>query len=546
MLPGKQYTPAEYIGMALRWKWVIIVPLLVGGYAGLVVSSRQPEIYQSDMLIQVIPQRIPPSFVQTTVTMRTIDRLTALTEQILSRTELEGLITELDLYPEERARLPMQDVVEQMRVRHITIEPVVDPRTRDADSFHVRFRYRNAATAKRVTERLGSLFIDVNSRDRNAQAIQTQKFLASQLEESKKDLEATEERMRVFRERNAGRLPTQLAVNMQAMQNAQTRAQSLAESIARARGDRITRERLLEEAEDEIIFPVVPVASTTQPVANPAAQAAGTTAQQLVQARQALMALELRFKPDFPDVITAKAAIAKLEAQLEVETKAAEDARRAAEANKNVELPAVGLDPREVARRARVKQLHSDIENFDRDIARMQEEEQKMRTLIDGLQLRMDQVPGVESEWVALTRDYDTKSASYRTLLAKSETAELASSLEEAQIGEQFRVLDPARVPGRPLGVNRLAINAVGAAAGLGFGLLLAGLLEFRDRTFRGADDIVDVLKLPVVALVPQIVSDADQTRARLKMLAAAAVGIVVAAAGVYGAWAMRLWKYVV
>jgi hypothetical protein len=158
----------------------------------------------------------------------------------------------------------------------------------------------------------------------------------------------------------------------------------------------------------------------------------------------------------------------------------------------------------------------------------------------------MDQVPGVESEWVALTRDYDTKSASYRTLLTKSENAELASSLEEAQIGEQFRVLDPARVPGRPLGVNRLAINAVGAAAGLGFGLLLAGLLEFRDRTFRGADDIVDVLKLPVVALVPQIVSDADQTRARLKMLAAAAVGIVVAAAGVYGAWAMRLWKYVV
>jgi uncharacterized protein involved in exopolysaccharide biosynthesis len=321
------------VAMALRWKWVIVVPFLMGGYIGLVISSRQPEVYESDMLIQVIPQRIPSSFVQSTVTMRTIDRLTSLTEQILSRTELERLITDLELYPEERARLPMQDVVENMRLRQIKVDPVYNREARDADSFYVRFQYKDPVTARRVTERLGGLFIDVNARDRNALAIQTQQFLMSQLAESKKKLEETEMRMQAFREKNAGRLPTQVAVNMQAMQNAQMRVQSLAEAIARDRDRRLILERLLAEAEDEIVLPATPAPSSAQAPSDTStgAPTGGTTAQQLAQTKMLLTGLELRLKPEHPDVIRAKSLMAKLETQLEVETKAAEEARRAAE-----------------------------------------------------------------------------------------------------------------------------------------------------------------------------------------------------------------------
>jgi hypothetical protein len=158
----------------------------------------------------------------------------------------------------------------------------------------------------------------------------------------------------------------------------------------------------------------------------------------------------------------------------------------------------------------------------------------------------MDQVPGIESEWVALTRDYETQSASYKALLAKSENADLAANLEERQIGEQFRVLDPARMPVRPLGVDRLEINGMGAAIGLGIGLFFAALLELRDRTFHEANDIVEVLKLPVVALLPQRISDADRRRARLRKQVTAVAATVLVVAAAYGAWAMKLWNYVV
>jgi polysaccharide chain length determinant protein (PEP-CTERM system associated) len=541
MLPGKQYSLSDYAAMALRWRWVIVVPFLVGSYIALIVSSRLPEMFQSDTLIQVVPQRIPSSLVQSTVTMRTVDRLSTLTEQILSRTELEQLIIDLNLYPEQRARQPMQDVVESMRRQWIRVEPVINNRRTDADSFYIRFSYTDPATARRVTERLASLFIDVNTRDRNNLASQTQEFLLSQLAEAKKKLEETEQRMQGFREQNAGRLPTQLGYNMQAMQNAQLRAQSLVESIARDRDRRLILERLLEEAQNEVIDP----ASTAPARAGQPGEGntpAATTAQQLAAAKQALTALELRLKPEHPDTIRTKAVVAKLEAQLAVETKAAEEARLAA----GTDVPAPVLDPREAARRARVKQLLADVESLNRDIARKESDEERIRTSIDEVQGRIEQVPGIESDWIALTRDYDTQSRNYKELLAKSEDAQLAANLEERQIGEQFRILDPARTPVRPLGVDRLETNAMGAAIGLGIGLLLAALLELRDRTFRKVDDIVEVLQLPVVALVPQVLTALDRRRIVTRRLVGATVGIVVVAAGAYGFWVMRLWNYVV
>ena len=538
MLPGKQYTPTDYAAMALRWRWVILTPFLLGGYIALIISSRLPNSYESDMLIQVIPQRIPPSFVQTTVTMRTVDRLGALTEQIMSRTELERLITEMDLYKEERERLPMQDVVEYMR-RQLKVDPVLN-RDRDADSFYVRFSYSEPGVARRVTERLGGLFIDVNQQDRGNLAQATQSFLQSALADSKAQLETTEAKLRAFREKNAGRLPTQLTYNMQAMQNSQMRIQALVESTARDRDRRLLLERMYADAQAEVIIPSpAPAASATQ-TGETVVQ--GTTAQQLALAKQTLVGFELRLKPEHPDVVRTKSLISRLEAQLAAETKAAEEARL----DDPVESAPIPIDQREVARRDRLKQMEVEIESLDRQIARRELEEQGIRESLDAVQRRIEQVPGLESEWIALTRDYETQSAKYKELLGKSETAQLASNLEQRQIGEQFKILDPARTPVRPTGVNRLQLNAMGAAIGLGVGLFLAGLLEVRDRTFRQADDIVEVLKLPVIALVPRVITTTERRRERMKRRLASAAAAVLVLAGGYGFWVMKLWNFVV
>jgi polysaccharide chain length determinant protein (PEP-CTERM system associated) len=562
MLPGKDYTATDYALMAWRWRWVIIVPALIGAYLALILSSRMPSMYQSEMLIQVVPQRVPDAYVRSTVTMRTVDRLSALSEQIMSRTELERLVGEMNLYPGLRDKLPMQDVVERMRIQ-IRVDPIKSGNNQDADSFYVRFAYPDPELATKVTERLGGLFIDVNARDRGNLAQATNSFLETQLDESRKQLEAQEARLKQFRERYAGRLPTQLDFNMNGLTNAQQRVQSLIESLARDRDQKLLLETTYAELSAQELAPPPP--PPQPPAAAPAngtsvPASAGTTKQALELARQQLVALELRLKPEHPDVLRTKSAIAKLEAQLDSEVAAAVAAQAAAIAAaqntaQTASTPSTtaasaqlgpSLTAPEIARRDRLQQIRAQVESLERQIAFKETEEQRVRGSIDVLQSRIEQIPGVESEWIALSRDYATQQTAYQQLLAKSQEAKLAANLEQRQIGEQFRILDPARRPNKPIGVNRLQINAIGLAAGIGVGLALAGLLELRDKTFRIATDIVDVLKLPVVALVPHVVSPQERRRTRIRGVLASVGGVAVALVAAYGFWTMQLWKFLV
>src|SRR5262245_521997 len=181
--------------MTWRRSWLIVLPVVIALFITLVVSSRLRNQYQSETLIQIVPQQVPDAYVQSTVTVRTEDRLNALRQQVLSRTELERLIGTFNLYPDDRAHLPMEDVVELMRTNTV-IDPVMNRNNvrQDADAFFVRFTYHEAVTAMKVTERLASLFIDQNARDRGALADTTDDFLQTQLAEARKRLEEQEKR----------------------------------------------------------------------------------------------------------------------------------------------------------------------------------------------------------------------------------------------------------------------------------------------------------------------------------------------------------------
>jgi uncharacterized protein involved in exopolysaccharide biosynthesis len=73
--------------------------------------------------------------------------------------------------------------------------------------------------------------------------------------------------------------------------------------------------------------------------------------------------------------------------------------------------------------------------------------------------------------------EYDTMSAVFKDLLTKRAAVTIAANLERRQIGEQFKLLDPARLPERSFKPNRRFMTLVGAIAGLclGLGMMLSG-----------------------------------------------------------------------
>jgi polysaccharide chain length determinant protein (PEP-CTERM system associated) len=537
VLPGKQYGPKDYLCMAWRWRALLIAFPIVGLFGGLVVSSRIQDLYQSDMLIQIVPQRVPESFVRSTVTIRTEDRIQALSEQLMSRTQLERIVHEFDLYPEERVRLPMEDVLENMRSN---VEFVVERGgglrgSEQAEAFHIRFTYKDPKLAARVTESFGSLIVDQNAQDRGALAEATNQFLEAQLAEARGRLEAQEQKLEQFRMRNAGQLPSQLDFNMQAIQSTQLQLQALVESVARDRDRRLMLLRIYNEAQSEAASVEAAAASATAAQPREGGPQNMTVRQQLNAARTALDRLKLRFRPEHPDVVRATSLVADLEKKVAAET---------------TEAGAAGADasvtPAELESRSRLRQTAAEIESLDRQIAFREAEEQRLRATIGNHQRRIESVPGIESEWVSLTRDYETLQITYRELLTKSEASKLAADLERRQIGEQFRVLDPARLPVHPIPSQRLRVNGLGFMLGLIFGALLAAFLEIRDSTFRSEADVLEVLGLLVVALVPHVESATDRKARRRRLLYFSTATVVLVASGGYAFWVMKLWKYVV
>jgi protein tyrosine kinase modulator len=523
VLPGKNYTPEEIIRIAAKRAWLIVITVAVGAGAAVMVSRRLPNKFRSETLIMLIPQRIPEAYVKGAITARIEDRLNTLEDQILSRSRLERIIEDLDLYRALRKRLPMEDVVQRMR-DDITFK------TEGRQSFRVTYVSQEAVTAQKTTERLASLFIEENMRDRENIAEDTNQFLDAQLEDAKRRLLEHEKKLEEYRTRYGGELPAQVATNLQAIQNVQVQLQGLAETADRARERRLNFERQLADFQAELTQVPAPTAATTP--GQEGLIPGGTTAQQLEAARNRLAQLRLRYTSDHPDVRAIQRTISELEAKA-----ATEEARRPAPDAPVValrELPAA-----ERQRQARIKDLKLQIDDIDRQLKEKQEQERRLRAVVAEYQAKLDAAPKRESELVELTRDYTTLQASYHSLLEKREEAKLAANLEHRNIGEQFRVLDPAKVPERPFSPNRILINVGGGGAGLALGVLLIVLFEYLDSSLKTENDVVRVLNVRVLAQVPLMNADTER---RMRKWRSALWG-AGAVAGVASATSLLLWR---
>jgi polysaccharide chain length determinant protein (PEP-CTERM system associated) len=516
VLPGKKYTPEEIVRIALRRAWIVVLTLSVCAGTAVVVSKRLPNQYRSTTLIMLIPQRISDAYVKAAVTLKIEDRLNSLEDQILSRSRLERIILDLALYQPLRATLPMEDVVQRMR-DDITIK------TEGKESFRVSYVSRDARTAQQTTERLASLFIEENLRDRENVAEDTNQFLESQLEDAKRRLLEHEKKLEEYRSRFGGELPSQVTANLQAIQNAQVQLQNLVETADRARERRLLLERQIADLQND------PQLALAQQPAAQGAIAGETTAQLLQSARTRLQLLLQYAKPDHPDVRAQQRTVRDLEAKLDAESKRSPEAA----AVENTATPA------ERVRQQRLRDLTLQIEDVDRQLSDKQESEKRLRSVVADYQMKLDAVPKRESDLIELTRDYATLESTYQNLLAKREDAKLAANLERRNIGEQFKVLDPARVPERPFSPNRLQIAGGGVAGGLALGLLIVGFLEYRDSSFKSEDDVERVLELRVLTLIPLMISDA-QIRARRRRIVALVIAMIVI---VGSGTALAVWK---
>jgi capsular polysaccharide biosynthesis protein len=77
--------------------------------------------------------------------------------------------------------------------------------------------------------------------------------------------------------------------------------------------------------------------------------------------------------------------------------------------------------------------------------------------------------------------------------------------MENDQEGEQMQIAVNAGLPETPSFPNRPLFAAAGTAVGLAFGLLIAVVLEFSDKSIRTEKDAAAVMELPLLISLPWV-----------------------------------------
>ena len=498
-----------------RRRMLAVLPFLFVLTAAVSLAVFLPSLWTARSLVLVNRQAIPERYVTPTVQADIEARLLTLSQEILTPERLTQIARQYGLYRNARST---DDLVDRMR-KDIRIELMDQREQRGRESrsflFTVSYTAANPVVAARVANTLSSLYIEENGRQREQAAASTSEFLGTQLRDLRERLQTQERQITAYKEKNLGELPEQKDVNLRTLERLQQQLQLAHENNRRA----TERRQMLTNALGEID---TTVPSTVSPsAAGPSVTPADTAAARLNLLRQELAMTQTRFSDRYPDVVQLKEQIRVLEAKVEAEKQAAAALPKAVAGPKRV-----GRDLRVPPENAYVASLMTQLDQATVEAKTSAEEIRGINGQIAFYTRRLENTPKHEQELAILTRDYDTSKELFKSLLTKRGEADMASELELRQKGENFRVIEPARLPERPAGPNRFRLLLVGLALALGASGAAVVLAEQVDTSFRRVDEIRSTLPLPVLSAIPRITTEQDRVRTlRQRRWATAAVG---------------------
>ena len=161
-------------GFIIRRRWWILVTACSIALATVAFVSRLPDRYSSEATLVVRQQQVSQRYVEPTNTTTVSDALKSMTQEVLSRPRLLGIIDEFGLYAKAKNRITPEGLVELMR-KDVAVEPIDDIRG-NFSAFKISFTTDNAQMAQKVTSRLTSLFIEEHLKTRGNQAATTSNF----------------------------------------------------------------------------------------------------------------------------------------------------------------------------------------------------------------------------------------------------------------------------------------------------------------------------------------------------------------------------------
>lgn len=466
---------------ALACTWLVCVIGWVGVF-------MLPDQYEASARVYVDTQTILRPVLQgLTVDLNPSAQVDLITRTLFSRPNLEKIAQMTGLDTEAKDPETMEQLLRRLQQR-------IDFKGVGRDLYGINYTDRDPQLARKIVQTIVTVF-ETNLVGSTQQGTDTaQQFLGEQISEYELRLIEAENRLKDFKIRNVGRMPSEGQTYYARMQQAAGDLEAVRLELAQSENRRGVLQQQLREAlqqqlkgegETTIVLPIDGRIQTLQ---------------------QKLDELLIQYTDKHPDVSILRQTIIDLKQQREQER--AQYAASLAESNIN----SGGRGPRTYSF---LDEMKVKLAEEEANIASLQVRVDEYRRRYKELQDQVNVLPQIEADLTALNRDYEINRKKHDELVSRRESLRLSEQAEQSKQEVQFRVVDPPRVPPKPTGPKRLLLMTMVLAAGLGAGVGLAFLIAQLWPTFDSRASLTRITDIPVFGSVSAVLSPVALRRER-------------------------------
>lgn len=436
-----------YYAAVIRYRWYAVAVAVTVCVLGWTAIALLPYKYAATARIYVDTKTILQPLLKGVAVDRDVNQeISAMQESLLSRPNLEHVLRQTGLDTLPNAAPPDG---KQREGLIINLRNAINVYADAPNIFAIDVVHRDPKIAAGIAQALVDILVESSVGLGREDMDQAGRFLDAQIVDYEAKLEQAEGRAASFKQENLAFLPS--SGSFQAgLDAAVQRERSFAAELRDAQTD-------LSVARAELVV--------TPPTIEPGMAADYQSGSPLTSMRTRLAEMLTRLTEKHPDVIALRRKIEEAEltgtADAELETGAP---------------PTISFAPFAVPNPA-FATLKLRVIDKEAEVTKLQEKLRLARQEVQELESRAYQVPQVEAQMAKLNRDYAVLKSQYEQLLSRREQARVSRDRDEHD-DEQFRVVDPPRVPALPKGPpRRLLLTAmlpIACAAGIGIAIALS------------------------------------------------------------------------
>jgi succinoglycan biosynthesis transport protein ExoP len=481
-----------YLGI-LRRRYPYFLAAFVAVLAvSIVVAVVLPPIYRSEAKILVESQQIPSDLVRSTVTGLAAERIEVTRQRITAREALIAIVDKYDLFPEERKKLSVSQIVDLMRER-IFILPfdlaLAGRRSREGAlsiAFTVGFEYERPDIAAKIANELVTLILNEDIRSRTNRASETTQFLEREVGRLQEDLVKVDKTLSDFKLQFKDALPERIPFQMAALE----RGESSLKDIEREINGLTESKRMLQ----------LELSLRNASLGGGSTEEQNNPFRQLDALKSELAQKSVLYSESHPEIRALKGQIEALEKRLgPLDAQPTEDKPLSAS-----DLKKLDLNSRIVAEK---------MDTIDRQLALYAAQKAAITTGITDLNKLLSQAPEVQINLSLIERQREGVQKSLEEIGEKLTAARLGEQLEKDQQAERFQVIEQPITPQEPVRPNRAKIMTLGFfLAGLaGAGSVLG--LEMLNQSIRTSSDLAKALNRHPLVVIPYISTQEEGRR---------------------------------